>query len=113
MLAVSAYADIFSEQSFGDVNCDGQIDISDAVFLINYIFAGGPEPNCGKPLILIDGIAVDTLYVDTNWIAALIGDRIYERGGPVTRVFTIGEFGQPIHWMMIPDTVDWGDLGGL
>ncbi len=28
----------------GDVNCDGMISISDATYLINYIFAGGPAP---------------------------------------------------------------------
>ncbi len=29
----------------GDANADDQINISDAVLLINYVFAGGPEPN--------------------------------------------------------------------
>ncbi len=29
----------------GDANADGNVDISDAVFLIQYIFAGGPSPN--------------------------------------------------------------------
>ncbi len=28
----------------GDVNCDGMVSISDATYLINYIFAGGPAP---------------------------------------------------------------------
>jgi len=28
----------------GDANCDGQIDIDDAVYLIQYIFVGGPPP---------------------------------------------------------------------
>jgi len=27
---------------FGDANCDGGVDISDAVYLISYIFSGGP-----------------------------------------------------------------------
>jgi hypothetical protein len=35
----------------GDANNDGGVDISDAVFLIQYIFAGGPAPN---PLCLGD-----------------------------------------------------------
>jgi hypothetical protein len=30
----------------GDVNGDNAVDISDAVYLIQYIFAGGPAPNC-------------------------------------------------------------------
>jgi hypothetical protein len=29
----------------GDANGDGAVDISDAVYLIQYIFAGGPAPN--------------------------------------------------------------------
>ncbi len=29
----------------GDANADGHIDISDAVYIINYIFANGPTPN--------------------------------------------------------------------
>ena len=52
------------QQSFatyicGDANGDASIDISDAVFLIAYIFAGGPAPN---PLLAGDAncdLAVD------------------------------------------------------
>ena len=43
----------------GDANRSGDVDISDAVFLISYIFAGGPAPN---PLIAGDtncDLAVD------------------------------------------------------
>ncbi|MDH4223247.1 MAG: dockerin type I domain-containing protein, partial [candidate division Zixibacteria bacterium] len=29
----------------GDLNGDGKIDVSDAIFLINFLFKGGPEPN--------------------------------------------------------------------
>lgn len=30
----------------GDPNCDGIVDIDDAVYIINYIFAQGPPPGC-------------------------------------------------------------------
>ena len=36
----------------GDVNADGSIDLSDAVFLLNWLFTGGPEPvkiDCDEP----------------------------------------------------------------
>ncbi len=32
-----------------DVNCDGRIRITDCVYLINYIFLGGPEPCAACP----------------------------------------------------------------
>lgn len=32
--------------AIGDANCDGAINISDAVYLINYIFKSGPAPGC-------------------------------------------------------------------
>lgn len=33
-----------SLMNVGDVNCDGQVDIDDVVYLINFIFGGGPPP---------------------------------------------------------------------
>jgi hypothetical protein len=30
----------------GDANCDGALNIGDAVYLINYVFKGGTEPCC-------------------------------------------------------------------
>ncbi len=29
----------------GNVNCDGQITVSDVIYIINYLFKGGPTPN--------------------------------------------------------------------
>ncbi len=31
-----------------DVNCDGIVNISDLVFMVNYMFGGGPTPDCGR-----------------------------------------------------------------
>jgi hypothetical protein len=36
----------FSLNYVGDVNCDGQLTISDVVYTVNYLFHGGPPP-CG------------------------------------------------------------------
>ncbi len=36
----------FSLNYVGDVNCDGQLTISDVVYMVNYLFHGGPPP-CG------------------------------------------------------------------
>jgi hypothetical protein len=42
----ASYQVIVIEESFpGDVNDDGNVDVSDAVYLINYAFAGGPAPD--------------------------------------------------------------------
>ncbi|MFH1687797.1 MAG: hypothetical protein ABIE70_09785 [bacterium] len=32
----------------GDVDCNGAVDIADLVFVVNYMFNGGPEPDCGQ-----------------------------------------------------------------
>jgi Right handed beta helix region/Dockerin type I domain len=50
----------------GNVNGDGEIEVSDAVFLINYLFVGGPEPypylagdvNCDDKINLVDVIFI-------------------------------------------------------
>jgi hypothetical protein len=34
----------FSLNYVGDVNCDGQLTVSDVVYMVNYIFHGGPPP---------------------------------------------------------------------
>ena len=41
VLAVSASGDVYST---GDPNCSGSVDIDDVVYLIAYIFGGGPAP---------------------------------------------------------------------
>jgi hypothetical protein len=32
----------------GDVNCDGKLDVADVIYMINYLFKGGPKP---KPMV--------------------------------------------------------------
>jgi hypothetical protein len=44
----------------GDANCDGVINVSDVVYLINYLFTGGPAPN---PLWLGDANCDETVSV--------------------------------------------------
>lgn len=36
----------FSPKYVGDVNCDGEVSLPDVVYMINYLFHGGPPP-CG------------------------------------------------------------------
>jgi len=50
----------------GDVNMDGEIDLADATYLVNYLFAGGPEPipleagdaNCSGDVDLADAVYI-------------------------------------------------------
>ena len=37
---------ICNDKPKGDVNGDGNVDIGDVFYLINYLFAGGPAPVC-------------------------------------------------------------------
>jgi len=42
-----AMRDIWYEHGIitcGDTNGDGKVDVADAVYVMNYIFKGGPEP---------------------------------------------------------------------
>lgn len=36
----------WGQAPLGDANCDGSVNIADAVFLINHVFKGGPAPAC-------------------------------------------------------------------
>ena len=55
----------------GDVNTDEQVDLLDAVFLINYIFVGGPAPqtlslgdvNCSGGTINIADVVLLINYI--------------------------------------------------
>ena len=60
----------------GDANSDGSVDISDAVYLISYIFGGGPAP-----VPLIAGDANCDLAVDISDAVYLIG-YIFGGGAP-------------------------------
>ena len=34
----------------GDANGDSQVDIGDAIYVLSYLFSGGPEPVCPPPV---------------------------------------------------------------
>jgi hypothetical protein len=50
----------------GDINCDAQVNVADAVFVINYVFKGGPAPsiflaadaNCDGDINVADGVYI-------------------------------------------------------
>jgi|GEM_PF-3286777 len=66
--------------SCGDANSDGVVDISDAVFLISYIFSGGAAPaDCSEPVGM--GDASGNGSVDISDAVYLIS-YIFAGGGP-------------------------------
>ena len=60
---IQRYSDMFfhsfnpySNYTAGDANADGDINLADAVYLINYIFSGGPEP---QPYMCVGDVNAD------------------------------------------------------
>ena len=104
---------IASASTGGDPDGNGIVTIADAVWLINYIFAGGPEPvpcSCPESFFLFDNRipqVVETFYADSNWEEAYIGGRTFVKGGPVRYVYSIGPDSQPSHFFLVPDTVEF------
>lgn len=89
-------------QSGGDANGSGSVTMSDAVYIINYIFGGGAAP------VPCDCLQFDgkEIVEDTNWVRARVGDRVADRGGDWH--YLTDNNGR--HWIATPDTIQWGDV---
>lgn len=87
-------------QENGDVNCDNKRNISDAVFLVNYIFAGGTSP-CTINSTLIPSVFADYLsttgvrqYAAQTWVEIL--STTIEVGSPgVLHISSTGYYNSP------------------
>lgn len=44
--AVNVTYDVVASSCYGDANCDGAVNVADAVYTINYVFRNGPAPGC-------------------------------------------------------------------
>lgn len=95
----------------GDCDGNGKVDIGDPVWLINYIFAGGPAPKpceCPRSFFLFDNQipqAVETYYLDSNWEEAYIGGDTLRRVDGVRRCYSIGQDSQPSYFLLLPESV--------
>jgi hypothetical protein len=51
----------------GEANGDGKVDLSDAVFLLQHLFLGGPAPKCQDAADINDSGAVDLSSSSSSW----------------------------------------------
>jgi uncharacterized protein (TIGR02145 family) len=84
----------YSDHVCGDANSDGLLNVSDAVFLINYIFVGGDAPDptccefdCPSTVTDIDGnIYATTRIGDQCWMARNLEVTHYRNGDTIPNV---------------------------
>ncbi|NIP43221.1 MAG: hypothetical protein GWO41_07980 [candidate division Zixibacteria bacterium] len=77
----------------GDVNEDGALNVSDAVFIINHVFIGGPAPNpnccagCPPTVTDYDGNVYQTVLLgDQCWMMGNLKVTHYRNGDPIQHV---------------------------
>ncbi len=74
----------------GDVDNSGGADIDDVVYLIQYIFGAGPEPDCGGPIGTVtdfDGNLYYTVKIgDQWWMLENLRVTHYRNGDPIPNV---------------------------
>jgi uncharacterized protein (TIGR02145 family) len=77
----------------GDVNNNGAINILDITYLINYVYRGGPEPDCGPigTVTDIDGNIYLTIKIgDQWWMMENLKVTHYRNGDPIPNVTDYG-----------------------
>jgi uncharacterized protein (TIGR02145 family) len=108
LIVISAFVglvitDSNAENICGDVNCDMTCNVSDAVYIVNYIFIGGAQPcdpdndgipDCGPdccpcpPIVTdIDGNTYFTVKIgDQCWMAQDLRVTHYRNGDPIPNI---------------------------
>ena len=104
ILVVLVIPDSRAEYVCGDANEDGVLNVSDAVFIINHVFLGGPAPDifccfefgCPSTVTDYDGNVYNTVQIGNQcWMQSNLKAKHYRNGDPISRE---------------PDPVTWANL---
>jgi hypothetical protein len=88
----------------GDANCDCKIDIADVVYLINYLYVGGPPPLCGKTSMSSYG-APQSLNKDSKPATVGLGQMAGIRNGSI-EIPLEAEFGMEVAGLQLEINYD-------
>lgn len=95
-----AMTDSSAEYICGDANSDGSLNVSDAIYIANYVFVGGdaPKPNCcgiacGEIVPDYDGNFYRTILIgDQCWMMDNLKVTHYRNGDPIPNLTDAGEW---------------------
>ncbi|MBK7091473.1 MAG: S8 family serine peptidase [bacterium] len=120
LLAVAGLTNRAEAAICGDVNASNQIDIADAVYLINFIFAGGPMPiddalgdfNCSSQTDISDAVFMVN-YIFASGPAPCSGSNCEPRGVMLTGVPSSPAIDAVYDFPHIPAKEDEIDIDGF
>lgn len=89
----------YADYLCSDANNDGKINVSDAVYLINFVFSQGPVPyrycceDCPYMVTDVDGNTYKTVFInDKCWMLENLKVESYRNGDPIPNISDVGEW---------------------